>query len=333
MSLGLLAGGAELTVLGRRGLTIFYAGEMTDLPVDLSDYSADPAAGLYPAQDLRPADTWLFVIHQTDDGGALVGWVNALYLQVFDAAGVAQRLASLPTVRQNRAGSSFNTEMRPPDLSDHVTARVFNINPGGLLNLRMANNADSEVLAQLPLNAGLSLLGMDASDAWAYVDYKADDDKIYRGWVSAAYLQLLLNGDPVQVNTLRALDETVAPHISDQMRGSIRSGEYSGPTPIPPTENMMKGIVGEVALDPGAMLHLRRHPSVDAESLAAIPAGTKVAISGITQNAEWLKTVYREKDGWISAHYIALLLRGRLYNRSYIESLLPRHDDRGNLTG
>ena len=333
MSLGLLPGGTELTVLGRRGLTVYYAGETPDLPVDLSDYNTDPAAALYPAQDLRPADTWLFVIHQTADGGAVVGWVNALYLQVFDANGETQRLGSLPMVRQNRAGSSFNTEMRPPDLSDHVTARVYQINPGALLNLRMANNADSEVLAQLPLNAKLSLVGLDASDAWAYVDYEAEDGKIYRGWVSAAYVQLLLNGEPVLVTTLRALDETVAPHISDQMRGSIRSGDDRGPTPIPPTDDMMRGIVGEVALDPGAMLHLRRHPSIDAESLAMIPAGTKVAVSGITQSAEWLKTSYREKDGWISAHYVALLLRGRLYNRSYVESLLPLHDDRGNLTG
>ena len=30
------------------------------------------------------SDTWLFVIYQTEDGGAVVGWVNALYLQVFD---------------------------------------------------------------------------------------------------------------------------------------------------------------------------------------------------------------------------------------------------------
>ncbi len=333
MSLGLLPGGTELTVLGRRGLTVYYAGETPDLPVDLSDYNTDPAAALYPAQDLHPADTWLFVIHQTEDGGAVVGWVNALYLQVFDANGETQRLASLPMVRQNRAGSSFNTEMRPPDLSDHVTARVYQINPGALLNLRMANNADSEVLAQLPLNAELSLLGLDASDAWAYVDYEAADGKIYRGWVSAAYVQLLLNGEPVLVGTLRALDETVAPPISDQMRGSIRSGEYSGPTPIPPTDDMMEGIVGEVALDPGAMLHLRRHPSIDAESLAMIPAGTKVAISGITENTEWLKASYREKDGWIAAHYVALLLRGRLYHRSYVESLLAMHDNRGNLTG
>ena len=332
LSLGLLPGRTELIVLGRRGLTEYYPGETSDLPVDLSDYSTDPAAALYPVQDLRPADTWLFVMYQTEDGGALVGWVNALYLQVFDATAEKQRLASLPMVRQNRAGSTFNTEMRPPDLSDHVTARVYRLNPDALLNMRMANNPGSEILAQLPPNTELNLIGMDAEDEWAYVDYEAEEGKIYRGWVSAAYVQLLLNGEPVLVNTLRALDETVAPQISDQMRGSIRSAGPTGPTPIPPPDDMMQGIVGEVALHPGAMLHLRRHPNADAESLALIPAGTKVSISGITENTEWLKTSYEEKDGWIAAHYVALLLRGRLYHRSYVESLLPAHDNVGNPT-
>ncbi len=330
LSLGLLPGRTELIVLGRRGLTEYYPGERPDLPIDLSDYAADPAAALYPVQDLRPADTWLFVMYQTEDGGALVGWVNALYLQVFDETGETQRLASLPMVRQNRAGNALNAETRPSDLADHVTARVYRLNPDARLNMRMANNASSEILAQLPPNTALNLIGLDAQDEWAYVDYEAEEDKIYRGWVSAAYVQLLLNGEPVRPNTLRALNETVAPQVSDRLRGSVRSADPTGPTPIPPPADMMTGIVGEVALDPGAMLHLRRQPDADAESLALIPAGTKVSINGITENREWLKTSYEEKDGWIATHYVALLLRGRLYQRSYVESLLPAHDDAGN---
>ena len=333
LSLGLLHGGTDLTVLGRRGLTEYYAGETPDLPLDLSDYDADPAAALYPVQDLQPADTWIFVMFQTPDGGALLGWVNALYLQVFDETGEKQRVASLPTVRQNRAGSSFNTNMRPTNLADFVTARVYRLNPGALLNMRMANDPDSEVLTQLAPNTKLSLIGLDQADEWAYVDYVTETDEIIRGWVSAEYAQLLLNGEPVRVNTLRALDETVAPRISDRLRGSMRSAADAGPTPIPPPDDMMDGIVGEVALDPGAMLHLRRQPDANAESLALIPARAKVSISGITENAEWLKTSYEEQDGWIASHYVALLLRGRLYHRIYIESLLPVHDNAGNSTG
>ena len=96
---------------------------------------------------------------------------------------------------------------------------------------------------------------------------------------------------------------------------------------------MMKGIMGEVALDPGALLHLRRSPDADSESLALIPAGTRVAISGITENKEWLRAGYQDQDGWISSRYVALLLRGRLYHRPHVESLLPAHDNAGMPAG
>ncbi len=333
LSLGLLPGETNLVVLGRRGLTLFYSDEVPDLPIDLSDYDTDPAAALYPVQDLQPAETWLFVMYQTVDGGALLGWVNALYLRVYDEAGEDQRLASLPTVRQNRAGGAFNTEAQSPDLADHVTARVYRLNPDGRLNMRAANDPESEVMMQLAPNAELNLIGMDATDEWAFVDYAANSGEIISGWVSAAYVQLLLNGEPVRPSTLRALDETVAPRIGDDIRGSIRRPEDTGPTPIPPSDDMMRGIVGEVALDPGAMLHLRRSPDANSESLALIPAESRVAISGITENREWLKARYEEQDGWVSSRYVALLLRGRLYHRTYVESLLPAHNNAGIRAG
>ena len=333
LSLGLLPGQTELIVLGRRGLTKFYPGEISDLPIDFSDYTTDPAAALYPAQDLPKADTWLFVIYQTDDGGALLGWVNAFFLNVYDESGHQQRLASLPTVRQNRAGSTFNTDVRPPDLADYVTAHVHRLDAAALLNMRMANDPESEVMMQLAPDTDLILVGLDETDEWVFVDYAADSGEIYRGWVSAAYVQLLLNGMPVPPNTLRALDSSVAPKIASHIRGSIRRIEDGEPTPLPPSDDMMKGVVGEVALDPGAMLHLRRRPDAESESIALIPARTWVALSGVTENAEWVKARYAERDGWVSAHYVALLLRGRIYDRAYVLSLLPAHDNAGNPAG
>lgn len=333
LSLGLLPGESNVIVLGRRGLSEFYPGDAPELPLDLSDYDADPAAALYPAQDLAPAETWLFIVYHGSDGSAHIGWVNAHYLQVFDETGGGQRLASLPMVRQNRAGASGNSDMQPPSLADSVSVRVSDLNPGAMLNMRMANDADSEVITQLPSGAKLRLIGLDASETWVYVDYPSESDEIIRGWVSAFYVQLLLNDEPVLLGTLRALDETVAPTVSDLMRGGARGVEGAGPTPIPPTDDMMEGIVGDVRLDPGAMLHLRRQPSANAESLAGIPAGAKIPISGITQSAEWLKASYEDQDGWIAARYVALLLRGRLYQRSYVESRLPLHDNAGNPTG
>jgi hypothetical protein len=333
LSLGLVPGQTELIVLGRRGLTEIYPGEIADIPIDFSDYTSDPAAALYPAQDLPKAETWLFVMYRTEDGGALLGWVNAYFLQVFDESGLRQRLASLPMVRQNRAGSTFNTVAQPPDLADYVSARVYRLNPDALLNMRVANDVESEVMMQLAPKAELSLIGLDETDAWAFVEYVAESGQVFRGWVSAAYVQLLLNGVPVPPNTLRSLDESVAPQIGNHIRGSIRQLEDSGPTPIPADDQIMTGIVGEVVLDPGAMLHLRRDPDANSESLALIPAGAMVSINGVTEDAQWVKTSYAERDGWVYAHYVALLLRGRRYDRSYVIGLLPAHDNLGNPAG
>ena len=80
------------------------------MPIDLSEYTEDPAAALLPYQDLNAADTWLFIVYMTPDGGALYGWVNAFYLQVYNQNGERQRLASLTPVPQYQLGGATNTD-------------------------------------------------------------------------------------------------------------------------------------------------------------------------------------------------------------------------------
>ena len=327
-SLGLLPGGSEMMVLGRRGPSEYYDGEQPDEPVDLSDMTVDPAAGLHPAVDLPPEYTWLHVMYETTDGGAVYGWVNALYLHVFDAAGESQRLRSLALVRQNHAGSAQNTAFRPPKLSDLVSARVSGLDPGAILNIRTANDASSEVLGHLPPDTLLKLIGLDESENWALVEFEAALT-ITRGWVSMHYLQLFLNDSPVSVATLRSLDASTAPTISDLARGSVRIRESDAATAVPTPLDMKEGIVGEVNLDPAAKLHLRRFPDATSESLALIDAGVLISIKGVTQNGNWFKTTYLEQDGWIASQYVLLLLRSRIYPRNYILSLLTVYDDLG----
>lgn len=328
LSLGLLPGGSDLMVLGRRGPSVYETGELADEPVDMSDVTEDPAIGLGRFEDLRPAETWLYIMYETPDGGALYGWVNSYYLQVFDAAGAAQRLRNLTLVRQNHAGSSLNTALRPPELSDHVSARVFGLDPTAYLNIRAANNANSEVLGHLPSDARLELVGLDAAEAWALVEYEAAQT-ITRGWVSADYLQLLLNDKPTTIAALRALDASIAPTVSDLARGGVRVVDPDAATPLPPPGDMMERIVAEIALDPGSMLHLRRHPNAASESLALISAGSKMPIDGRIENGEWLRTSFQQQDGWIAARYVSLLLRGRVYPRDYVLSLLDVYDSFG----
>ncbi len=324
MSLAMLPAESEVIVLGRRGPTAYRTGEVAETPIVLSDLTADPAAGLYPAQDLDPADTWLFVTYRTADDGAINGWVNAFYMHVYNILGGPQRLASLPAIRQNQPGRAFHTSVRSPSISERVTAQVHNLDSGALLNIRMANHAGSEVLGQLAPGTTLSFLGLDAGEAWLFVEHEAAEQTIFRGWVSAQYVRLLLNEEPISIATLRALDARAVKLLSDSVRGSIRLADT---LPSPDESEHTAGIVGEVDLNPDSALHLRRQPSAGAESLALIPASTVLELQGITASGHWFKASYQGDEGWVAAMYLVLSKDGQYYNRNYLMNQLPVHED------
>ena len=326
MSLGLLPAESNLMVLGRRGLTDFDFGDPTELPAYLSDYTVDAATGLLPYQDMPAADSWLFVLYKTPDGGALYGWVNALYLNVFDQSGQRQRLASLPLVRQNQIGSAYNTDIRPPELSDHVTARVSGLSASALLNLRMGNDANTEVLTQVAPDTILGFIGLDVAEEWAYVDYESEQGNLVKGWASMDFIQLLLNGQPVPIDTMRALDPTTVRLISGSVSGVIQPmPESDVAQPDLPTE----GIVGEVNVNFDSALHLRRYPDATSESLSLIPPGTELSLDGIYESGDWYKVQYDGEGGWVAADYLALTMDGRQYASAFLEGQLPRLDDLG----
>ena len=320
----MLPAASEVIVLGRRGPSAYRTGEVVDLPIDLSDFTTDPAAALFPAQDLNPADTWLFVTYRTNDDGAINGWVNAFYLLVYDVLGRPQRLASLPPIRQNQPGRAFHTSLRSPSIAERVTAQVHNLDPGALLNIRIANDARSEVLGQLAPGTILSFLGLDAGEAWLFVEHQAQSQTTVRGWVSAQYVRLLLNDEPVSIATLRALDSRAVQLLSDSVRGGIRLTDAM----LSADEaEQMAGIVGAVNLNPDAALHLRRQPSARAESLALIPAGAILPLHGITANGDWFKARYEGDEGWVAAMYLILSMDGQHFNRQYLMNQLPEHEN------
>ena len=324
LSLAVLPAEANLTVLGRRGPSVLIADEPANELVDLSGYTVDPAAALYPIEDLPPADTWLFAMYSTPDGGAIQGWVNALYLRVYDAHSERQRLASLPLMRQNQPGKAYNTTMRPPALADSISARVVNLDEAALLNIRMANNATSQVLGQLAPGTTVGFIGMNADNTWAFVSHETDAGTVIKGWVSARYIQPLLNDQPVDFDTLRALDVTAAKRLSDDVRGStaiaLRSDAVEPSTPL-------RGIVGEVDINADAALHLRRQAHARTASLALIPARALLPLQGVTASGDWFKTSYDGEEGWVAAMYIVLTKDGRYYHREFLKSQLPVHDD------
>ena len=326
MSLGLLPAASNVLVLGRRAPTDPESGGLSLLPIDLSDYTEDPAAALLPYQDLTAADTWLFVVFITPDGGTLFGWVNAFYLRVFDQNGQRQRLASLAPVRQDQVGGASNTAVRPPSLSDHISARVHGLNPDAYLNLRVGNSATTEVLTQVAADANLGFFGLDAAEKWAFVEYESPQGNLVTGWASMEFLQLLLNGRPAIAASLRALDPSAVRVIGDDVTGVIQPADPSKSDRI---DQPMSGVVGEVNVNFDSALHLRRYPDATAESLALIPRGIMLLLDGVTENSGWYKVQYQGDVGWVAGDYLILSMNGRQYARAFLDDQLPRFNNQG----
>jgi uncharacterized protein YgiM (DUF1202 family) len=310
LSLGLAPSGSSLAVIGRRGPSEYFEGEPADEPVDLSGFGdEDPAEGLDEFDDLLAEDTWLFVTFSTPDGGAINAWVSAQYLQVFDNEGGLARLADIPLTRQNEAGESVATAITPPSESvDRVSVVVYNLDPGVQLNLRRTKGTDGEVIARVEVGTVMAFLGIDKKQEWVFAEYLSADGGAITGWVSFQYVQLQLNGELSDLEEIEDEDETLIVIIDDDTRGEIR-GDAERPA-LPTPDPLEDAVVGEVFLDAGASLQLRRTPDIEGESLDLIPSGTRLIVTGITRNNDWFNVTFEEVEGWVSSQYLVLSFNG-----------------------
>lgn len=330
LSLGLAPSGTVLEVIGRRGPTEYFEGEPADEPVDLSDFGeVDPAEALEDEDDDLPADTWLFVTYTTPDGGAINAWVNAQFLQVVDDEGETQRLADLEPIRQNEAGEAVATAITPPsEIVDRVSLVVFNLNPGVQLNIRRTKGTDGEVLGRVETGTVLSFVGVDSNEEWAFVEYLLPEGGSITGWVSLQYVQFQLNGELSDLEGIEEDDPSLMVIMDDEERGEI-SGDIS-PASVPTPDPLEDVVVGEVILDPGASLQLRRTPDVNGESLDLIPSGTRLFIDGITSSNEWFNVSFEEVEGWVSAQYLVLSFNGEFVETDEILTELEVFNDDGS---
>ena len=313
MSLGLVPTGTELTVTGRKGTA-----------------ADDPAVGLAGHEDLEPADTWLHVRYTTPDGGLITAWANALYLQVSDESGEAQRLASLGMVHGEQFGIAINTSIIPPEPTRRVTARVYSLDPGVGLNIRTTNHRHGEIVGQARGAAVLSFLGLDEDAAWAFIEHRPNEITTITGWASIAYIELLLDGNLISVQDLMERHPALVPSISGETRGGIVTAGDGEAPPRPSPDPLLGVVVGEVRLDPGANLHLRLRPSVDEQSLALISTGARLIVDGRTENGEWLRAAFDGKQGWVSGQYLVFSFNSRRINTEELKRRLDLFDNNGN---
>lgn len=211
LSLALLPSGTQLTVLGRPGAPTF-PPDVTATPEGTP--FVDPATLLTdPAEDLDPAETWLFVTLVAPDGGTVTGWINALFLTTPELNGRPVRLADLPLVPANTAGeynSSFvPTAVPTQPFENQVVATIDQLNPGSNLHLRRNPTPESESLALIPSGTQLVVEGVNDTGEWYQVTYNG-----VTGWISSTYVSLTYNGaayNPANLQILATPTPTETP--------------------------------------------------------------------------------------------------------------------------
>jgi uncharacterized protein YraI len=305
LSLGLAPSGTILLVNGREGAPVDLEGE--EIIEEGAEPFVDSATLLDPEDedaDLDPEATWLNVTYETPDGGAITAWINALYIELRDEDGELMKLADLPLVPANQPGEAVDTAITPPPVPENlVTVVVINLDPGANLNLRRTPETTGEVLARVPNGTVAEFLGIGQSGEWAFVRYLPAEGGSVTGWVSARYIEYRLNSERVDVEDLQI--RNLYPDADEEVdRGEISAG---APAVVQPTPDPLRDVfVGEVNLNPGANLNLRRTPSDQAEVIQRIPTGSRVIIEGRTADGEWLLTSFEGDSGWVSSDFLIL---------------------------
>ncbi|MEO1289894.1 MAG: SH3 domain-containing protein, partial [Chloroflexota bacterium] len=310
-NLGQAPAGAALTIIGREGAPV--ALVEGDPPPPEADTFVDPVLDLGEGQDLDPTQTWVRVIYDTPDGGQIEGWVLSQFLTIRDDKGLID-LRDLETAPGNVPGETRNTDVTPPPPpEDIVTAEVINLNIDAGLNIRRAPDANSEVLSQITVGTVVELEGLLVSSTgfledseWAFITYSPAEGGVITGWVSTNFLQYFLNGDLTDITELVAeglIDETLEDETGEV---NANAAPVTASTPDPQVD----AYVAEVILNEGANLNLRRDPSVQAEVLQGIPAGTFLIVTARTADSEWLQTSYEGDTGWITSQVVSVTFNG-----------------------
>ncbi len=306
-SLGLAPSGTILQVNGRAGEPVpAFDTTATPLPPNATPF-VDPVTLLAEGEDLVPADTWLNVTFDTPDGGTITAWVNALYLNLHNSRNRPLALRDLATIPSNRAGQAVDTAMEPPSPRENVTtAIVTNLDPGVRTHIRRIPSTAGESLALVPAGTQMEFVGVTEARDWDFVRYQAPQSTV-TGWISNNYVTLQRNGQSVTFDRLMELGELSI--LTEDQRGSVVTTGQAQPSVADSLRNVVAGTVFNLNAD--ANLHFRRNDNDQSESLALLPNGTQIIVSGRSPDDTWLQATYDNQQGWVASQYVQLSFNGQ----------------------
>lgn len=328
LSLGLAPAGSVLIVNGREGRPVALV-EGQAPPPEAETYE-DPV-GLLPDDrtDLPATETWLNVTYNTPDGGRIVAWVLAQFLDVRNVRNERVRLRDLEPIARNIPGRAIATEVTPPPVpTDVLQAVVFNLDPGVSLNIRRLPSTEGEVLARVPAGTVFEFIGGEEEDRWAFIRYTTPEGGVIEGWVSTQYIQYQYNNRTYRLEEFKNLVSRTTSQALYEIIPTDRLGSVRGPAPaltVPTVDPFRDQFVATVRLDPNANLQFRRNPDIASESLGLIPSGTQVIVTARTEAGDWLRAEYQGQIGWINANFVTVTFNRAAVNISDIpiDTTLP----------
>jgi uncharacterized protein YraI len=204
---------------------------------------------------------------QVDAADGPIGWVWAAFL-----SNVPDGLTIWSA--DEAANGEEVADVEPPFGEDVVTATTT-----ANLRIRSEPSLDAETLTILPAGTVVGFTGLtDESGDWVQVD--AADGPI--GWVWGAFLSDVPDGLTVW-SADEAADEEEVADVAPPFGEDV------------------------VTATTTFNLHIRIGPSVDAESLAILPAGTVVGFTGLTdESGDWVQVDAADgPTGWVWAAFLS----------------------------
>ena len=203
-----------------------------------------------------------------------------------------------------------------------ITAEVANLNADINLHIRSAPNPDSISLRLVPNGTELEFLGMNETRDWAFIHYTDEIGAELRGWVSADYINYRIEDRYFSFTQLEEANRIIT--IAENIQGDvIEEGGIAVSTPEGDPVEDDNFYADVVNLNPDANLHIRRDPDAQAESLALVPSGTALLLSGLQSENDWALVRYVQPDdtqvlGWVSADYVSYRYQGRYYSHTQL---------------
>ena len=205
---------------------------------------------------------------------------SILTSRINQSCGVVYILGGTSVVSADNSNSIVSIKAAEPVTTPPNTIQqVGTVTANPSLNLRETAVATSAILATIPNNAQVDVISKNASN-WYNVMYKGQT-----GWVSGAYLVVVVEGTP-PVGT----PPVVTPPV------------VTPPVVTPPVVTpVATKLVAIVTANP--CLNLRQSAVATSVVLTTIPNNVQVDV--ISKNAtNWYNVTYNGKTGWISGAYV-----------------------------